>query len=570
MKKLNYLFILTVILLLSIISVGYAHYIISYDISSIDVNVSKINYTVKHYQMDLDGANYTLKDTETFSALKGMEVTPNVKTYNGFTSPSTQTVAIDQTGIIIEYKYTRNKYYLNLNTAVDDTYYSDGIDDFVFDVYVNGTKVADQTKDYYSQHYYESTYEIKNIKAKTNYIYLGTVNSSSTHITKRAVGEGDIPRSSSPLIGKVDQARSVNLMFIYLKNPDLLNSTNYINKRTLTGGDAFFGVKHYEYYQSTTKISDTSIITNPKTTSDVINFASSGNYYMYYRTVDNKGNKAPWIEEYVRVDIDKPEADFRVEKKGGKTYIVMDTFDALSDIREVKLKGGANATNRELPLKIWVAGVIGHDDTTNYTQFLKDFGYSNYHIEARYPTLQELKDGGYNTFVVNQHVWSVAGNVNEYFNNGIHLVTQGNDTTAAQIQIIKSNSGSTTAKASFVPAVENLFTRRLQDMRHTTTDSRQMIKFIDGTEVLYKEIRESDGAEFDSIGYYNKNGTKWLHSQMEMALGGKDYKNFFGASLHHISEKTIYYYEITGSGTYTFQIIDNAGNIYEDNYTYNM
>ena len=72
-------------------------------------------YKVIHKQMNLDGVGYTEKDTELFTGTTDTLVTPEVKTYNGFTSPEVQTVNIDGDGsTVVEYLYTRNKYNLVL------------------------------------------------------------------------------------------------------------------------------------------------------------------------------------------------------------------------------------------------------------------------------------------------------------------------------------------------------------------------------------------------------------------------------------------------------------------------
>ena len=71
------------------------------------------NYTVKHYQQNLADDNYTLKDTETLSAEANTQVTPEVKSYTGFTAPSTQTVTVASDGsTVVNYQYTRKSYTL--------------------------------------------------------------------------------------------------------------------------------------------------------------------------------------------------------------------------------------------------------------------------------------------------------------------------------------------------------------------------------------------------------------------------------------------------------------------------
>lgn len=78
----------------------------------------KVNYTVRHLREDIKVWNpweeepestYTVYEEETFSADVDSEVTPEVKSYEGFTSPDTQTVQVNGDGkMTVEYRYKRN------------------------------------------------------------------------------------------------------------------------------------------------------------------------------------------------------------------------------------------------------------------------------------------------------------------------------------------------------------------------------------------------------------------------------------------------------------------------------
>ena len=88
-------------------------------------------YTVEHYQMDLDGINYTLVDTDHLEGTSDSMVTPKTKTYVGFTSPKETAVKVNPDGTtVLTYKYSRNKYKLILNkskgidnVSASNTYY---------------------------------------------------------------------------------------------------------------------------------------------------------------------------------------------------------------------------------------------------------------------------------------------------------------------------------------------------------------------------------------------------------------------------------------------------------------
>ena len=70
-------------------------------------------YTVNHYKQNLAGDGYDLVDTDNLTGTTGASVTPAVKSYTGFTAPSTQTVTILADGSrVVTYNYTRNSYTL--------------------------------------------------------------------------------------------------------------------------------------------------------------------------------------------------------------------------------------------------------------------------------------------------------------------------------------------------------------------------------------------------------------------------------------------------------------------------
>ncbi len=75
-------------------------------------------YTVRHYWQNIDDDGYTLHETENLTGATGAQVTPSVKTYTGFNSPSTQTVTIAANGsTVVEYRYTRQTYTVNLQAG---------------------------------------------------------------------------------------------------------------------------------------------------------------------------------------------------------------------------------------------------------------------------------------------------------------------------------------------------------------------------------------------------------------------------------------------------------------------
>ena len=75
-------------------------------------------YTVKHYQQNIANDDYTevTGDRQNLTGTTDASVTPAVKSYTGFTAPSTQTVTILGDGsCVVDYYYTRNSYNLTWN-----------------------------------------------------------------------------------------------------------------------------------------------------------------------------------------------------------------------------------------------------------------------------------------------------------------------------------------------------------------------------------------------------------------------------------------------------------------------
>lgn len=108
--------------------VGYTpdRSVVSFDIAAADRNVTEtvtyspaeVNYTVKHYQQNVDNDNYVLVETETKTGYTNSLISANLKKkYDGFTALNYNTdvkIAADGS-TIVEIKYDRNYYMLSLN-----------------------------------------------------------------------------------------------------------------------------------------------------------------------------------------------------------------------------------------------------------------------------------------------------------------------------------------------------------------------------------------------------------------------------------------------------------------------
>ena len=77
-------------------------------------------------------------------------------------------------------QWTINSYYLDVNGLLDGTASGDTSGYGTFDVYVGGTAKATSATDFYQKINYNTTYEIKNIKATTGHTYNGVSSGSLT------------------------------------------------------------------------------------------------------------------------------------------------------------------------------------------------------------------------------------------------------------------------------------------------------------------------------------------------------------------------------------------------------
>ncbi len=155
-----------------------------------------VGYKVNHYLMDVNG-NYpsTPTATDSLSANTGASVTPAVKNYGtGITAPATQTVTVAADGsTVVNYYYARQKFHLDLNGWLDGAL-SGSLDGYgTADVYVNGSQVGNDVADYWAEHYYGSSYEIKDVKTATGKTYNGVYSGGLT---------GTIPASTHSVVLK--------------------------------------------------------------------------------------------------------------------------------------------------------------------------------------------------------------------------------------------------------------------------------------------------------------------------------------------------------------------------------
>ena len=176
---------------------------------------------------------------------------------------------------------------------------------------------------------------------------------------------------------------------------------------------------------------------------------------------------------------------------------------------------------------------------------------SNYNVTIG-ETIPTANDN-YNLVLVLCYFSAVPSTVNNLFNNGINLLTAGNDTK--EISLIKSYNYNSIGITNIYPIVDNMITRKLNIINISDNDSQNSIHFNDDVEVWYQGST-SNSVIYDEMGYYQKNNTEWIHSQFSH-YDSQLYKNL----VDYIYPENGASYEITKSGTYTVNAYDKAGNV---------
>lgn len=193
----------------------------------------------------------------------------NTATSATYTAGTTYTIT---KGLTLYAVWQKNNYYLDVNG------YLDGVDDpglgvyGTIDVYVNGTSVANDVNDYYAQHPYGSTYEIKDIKANSGYQYNGL-----------QVG------TLSGTIGNNETTTGVRVNFSTIKPSNVVINGNWTSPFNidLNWSATGLNVKYILYYKKSTDSNYTSI--DCSTTTSKAFTAEEETTYNFYIAATNAG-----------------------------------------------------------------------------------------------------------------------------------------------------------------------------------------------------------------------------------------------------------------------------------------
>ena len=336
--------------------------------------------------------------------------------------------------------------------------------------------------------------------------------------------------------------------------------------------------KYEIYYNYVTSLNDTEksrinigyTTTNKDSVSGTIGANQTKNIRVYITNSNDKDveisfgvkgglvNNSLVINEGIRFttnDIVAPLFDIRTEVIDGKTYAVIDTKDNQSGVKQVEYNGQVqNLPKNRSDYKIYVS----HLSAYKYESVTSSlFRYKNITGVTTNWSASEIIAGDYDLVIDYKGYASTSGAINdELFDNGINIVSYGNDTTSNKL-ISSIKLASTSSKLDNINILkDNIFTRNFGNYFYTSDAGQYFVKFNSDVEVWYQGTYQD--VVYDIMGYYNKNNVRWVHNQSFDFL-----PPHLALMADFLLKINTAQFEITESGDYTFKIVDNVGNTVE-------
>ena len=320
-------------------------------------------YKVVHQQMGLDGSTYTTVATENLTGTTGASITPAVKSYTGFTSPSTQTTTIAANGsTVVTYKYTRNKYAYTLGS---------------------GTAVSTSGSTASGSYYYGSTITLK-ATVSAGYTWskwtssnTGLVANQTTANTTFTMPAGAITMTPSATLNTYTITYNLNGGTVSTANPTSYNVTTAtftLNNPSKTG-HTFTGWTGSNGTTAQTSVSIAKGSTGNK--SYTANYSINQYYYdvnpdsgikSFDITVDSKTSSG-LTDYYQKLNYGKEATITNVVAKSGYTYTgysVSGSMSVLTGSTNSNIKTKLGAGNGAIALTSKVNNyTVTYDSTTN-------------------------------------------------------------------------------------------------------------------------------------------------------------------------------------------------------------
>lgn len=195
--------------------------------------------------------------------------TSSTATSATYTSGTTYTIT---SGLTLYAVWQKNNYYLDVNGYLDGAEESNLGSYGTVDVYVNGTAVGNDVSDYYTQHPYGSTYEIKDIKPSSGYQYNGLQSGTLTGT-----------------IGANETTTGVRINFSTIKPSNVTINGNWTSPFNidLNWSSTGINVTYTLYYKKSTESSYTALNCSDTTSKSFV--AEEETTYSFYIAATNAG-----------------------------------------------------------------------------------------------------------------------------------------------------------------------------------------------------------------------------------------------------------------------------------------
>ena len=238
--------------------------------------------------------------------------------------------------------------------------------------------------------------------------------------------------------------------------------------------------------------------------------------------------------------------------KDGKVEITVFSADDESDVDKIILPDGTSkkiqyeTENILLRGKYLIAEEMSKEKLGKY--------FKNVTMDEK-NQIATLKDAENYNVILDLNSYGEPANykfLNECFANNKNLVTSGNDSTNA-LEII-AQSYWTEGKLEAKIDKQNEVTKYYNPI--PGSDSLYGIEFKQGTDIWCTGTVAGENTDVVGI-YENENGNRWLHKHYGEL---KDIELFYRNAIYRVAGSRSATYNVDKNGTYTFTIVDLAGN----------
>ena len=237
--------------------------------------------------------------------------------------------------------------------------------------------------------------------------------------------------------------------------------------------------------------------------------------------------------------------------KNGKVEITVFSADDESDVDKIILPDGTSKKIQYETEDILLRGCCIKDEWISEKKLRKYF--KNVSIDENNQIVAIEENEKYNTILdLNAYSEPINYNfLNNCFKSGKNIISSGNDTSNKLMIINESNYGN--GKYNIEKTKENEITKFYNIT--TGNDSIERIKF--NTNVNVWAIATISENNTDALGeYVSERGNRWIHKHLGYSTSELFYRN----AIYRVAGSRSATYNVDKNGTYTFTIVDLAGN----------